>query len=268
MAARGRPRWSTRGVRQPGTWSGERERGVRERAAGQSSPVPAPVAAGRSSLARTGGRAELAFACTCGGRGAAALHAHPWRLGRSSPGARSRRPGGACLRPQRMWRSSSARTLVAAGQSSSAPEPAAAGRSSPTHTGSRAELPRARSQPRRPLRRRRLHRPRPCSRTPRCFNPAAGYPPQFPSLCHRRTTPPRRHNPATPFTLHPNWLCQCVRLILVHLLHRSIAPRSTGAAHPPRSSSRPAGALSRTALPWPAFSGRVLFILAFVSCSP
>ena len=94
VAARGRPRWSTRGVRQPGTWPGERERGVRERAAGQSSPAPAPVAAGRSSLARTGGRAELAFACTCGGRGAAALHAHPWRLGRSSPGARSRRPGG------------------------------------------------------------------------------------------------------------------------------------------------------------------------------
>ena len=58
-----------------GTWPGERER-----AAGQSSPAPAPVAAGRSSLARTGGRAELAFACTCGGRGAAALHAHPWRL--------------------------------------------------------------------------------------------------------------------------------------------------------------------------------------------
>jgi len=210
VAARGRPRWSTRGMRQPGTWPGERERGVRERAAGQSSPAPAPVAAGRSSLARTGGRAELAFACTCGGRGAAALHAHPWRLGRSSPGARSRRPGGACLRPRRMWRSSSARTLAAAGQSSSAPEPAAAGRSSPA----------------------------------------------------------RRHNPATPFTLHPNWLCQCVRLILVHLLHRSIAPRSTGAAHLPRSSSRPAGALSRTALPWPAFSGRVLFLLAFVSCSP
>ena len=34
VAARGRPRWSTRGVRQPGTWPGERERGVRERAAG------------------------------------------------------------------------------------------------------------------------------------------------------------------------------------------------------------------------------------------
>ena len=218
VAARGRPRWSTRGVRQPGTWPGERERGVRERAAGQSSPAPAPVAAGRSSLARTGGRAELAIACTCGGRGAAALHAHPWRLGRSSPGARSRRPSGACLRPRRTWRSSSARTLAAAGQSSSAPKPAAAGRSSPARTGGRA--------------------------------------------------PPRRHNPATPFTLHPNWLCQCVRLILVHLLHRSIAPRSTGAAHPPRSSSRPAGAPPRTALPWPAFSGRVLFLLAFVSCSP
>ena len=89
VAARGCPRWSTRGVRQPGTWPGERER-----AAGQSSPAPAPVAAGRSSLARTGGRAKLAFACTCGGRGAAALHAHPWLLGRSSPRARSRRPGG------------------------------------------------------------------------------------------------------------------------------------------------------------------------------
>ena len=253
------PTWACHG----GTWSGERER-----AAGQSSPAPATMAAGRSSLARTGGRAELAFACTCGGRGAAALHAHPWRLGRSSPGARSRRPGGACLRPRRTWRSSSARTLAAARQSSPAPEPSAAGRSSPARTGGRAELPRARSQPRRPLGRRRLHRPRPCSRTPRCFNPAAGYPPQFPSLCHRRTTPPRRHNPATPFTLHPNWLCQCVRLILVHLLHRSIAPRSTGAAHPPRSSSRPAGALPRTALPWPAFSSRVLFLRAFVSCSP
>ena len=191
------PTWACHG----GTWSGERER-----AAGQSSPAPAPVAAGRSSLARTGGRAELAFACTCGGRGAAALHAHPWRLGRSSPGARSHRLGGACLRPQRTWRSSSARTLAAAGQSSSAPEPTAAGRSCPARTHA---LPRTRSQPRRPLGRRCLHRPRPCSRTPRCFNPAAGYPPQFPSLCHHRTTPPRRHNPATPFTLHPNWLCQC-----------------------------------------------------------
>jgi hypothetical protein len=100
------------------------------------------------------------------------------------------------------------------------------------------------------------------------FNPAAGYPAQFPSLCHRRTSPLRRHNPATPFTLHPNWLCQCVRLILVHLLHCSIAPRSTRAAHPPRSSSQPAGAPPRTALPWPALSGRVLFLLDFVSCSP
>ena len=62
VAARVRPRWSARGVRQPGTWPGKRERGIGEHAAGQSSPVPAPVAAVRSSLARSGVGADL---CLC-----------------------------------------------------------------------------------------------------------------------------------------------------------------------------------------------------------
>ena len=64
-------------------------------------------------------------------------------LPRSALAPAGRTPGGACLRPRRTWRSSSARTLTAAGQSSSAPEPAAAGRSSPARTGGQAELHRA-----------------------------------------------------------------------------------------------------------------------------
>ena len=61
VAARGRPRWSTRGVRQPGTWPGERERGVRERAAGArgvqwyGTPTRSPSTCARLGRARARG---------------------------------------------------------------------------------------------------------------------------------------------------------------------------------------------------------------------
>ena len=170
------PTWACHG----GTWSGERER-----AAGQSSPAPATMAAGRSSLARTGGRAKLAFACTCGGRGAAALKVHPWRLGRSSPGARSRRQGG--LR---------AELACAHGGRGGAPR----------HT--RSWLPgraRLRPSPRRP----------------------AGAPPRAGIIQPLRS---------------PSIQIGCVNVFALSLCTSCIAQLrpSTGAAHPPCSSSRPA----------------------------
>ncbi|KAG2603962.1 hypothetical protein PVAP13_4NG022781 [Panicum virgatum] len=64
-------------------------------------------------------------------------------LPRSALAPAGQTSGGACLRPRRTWRSSSACTLAAAKQSLSAPEPAAADRSSPAGTGGRAELHRA-----------------------------------------------------------------------------------------------------------------------------